>query len=148
VLACWVGDLYNHFNYLFSPPSSAESNADDEELPTGKHQAFKNCNFRTDTIELDELVLAVKSLSSDKACGLDEVVTRILKLHEIHCLFLAMLDNIYLSKKPPAEWLISKLIPVHKKGSESDTNSCRDLALMLYSRILLNKNQKWPRYKS
>jgi hypothetical protein len=57
---------------------STESNADDEELPTGIHQAFKSCNFRTDTIDMDELFLAVKSLSSDKACGLDEVVTQIL----------------------------------------------------------------------
>jgi hypothetical protein len=43
----------------------------------------------------------------DKACGLDEVVTQILKLNDIHCLLLDMLNNIYLSKKPPAEWLIS-----------------------------------------
>jgi hypothetical protein len=28
---------YNHFNNLFSPPSSTESNAADEELPTGIH---------------------------------------------------------------------------------------------------------------
>jgi hypothetical protein len=63
-----------NFNNLLSPPSSAESNADDEELPTGIRQSFsKNCNFRTDTIDMDELVLAVKSLSSDKACGLDKV---------------------------------------------------------------------------
>jgi hypothetical protein len=115
VLAYWVGDLYNHFNNLLCPPSSAESNADDEELPTGIHLAFKNCNFRLDTIDLDELVLAVKSFSSDKACGLDEVVTQILKVNEIHCLLLDMLNNIYLSKKPPAGWLISILIPVHKK---------------------------------
>jgi hypothetical protein len=63
---------------------------------------------------MDELVLAVKSLSSDKACGLDEVVTHILKLNEIHCLLLDMLNNIYLSKKPPAEWLMSKFLFIEK----------------------------------
>jgi hypothetical protein len=46
-----------------------------------------------------ELVLAVKSLSNDKASGLDEVVTQILKVNEGHCLLLDMLDNIYLSKE-------------------------------------------------
>jgi hypothetical protein len=40
---------------------------------------------------MNELVLAVKSLSSDKACGLDEVITQILKLIEIHCLLLDIL---------------------------------------------------------
>jgi hypothetical protein len=54
---------------------------------------------------MDEFVLAVKSLSSDKACGLDEAVTRILYLNEIHCLLLDMLNNIYLLKKSPAECL-------------------------------------------
>jgi Reverse transcriptase (RNA-dependent DNA polymerase) len=132
----------NHFNNLLSPPSSAESNTDTEELPTGIHQAFKDCNFRMETIDTDEIVLAVKFLSSDKACGLDEVVTQILKLNEIHCLLLNILNNIYQSKKPPAEWLISILVPVHKKGSVSDTNNHRGLALMsvtakLYNRILL-----------
>jgi hypothetical protein len=80
---------YTHFKNLLSPPSSAESNTDNEELPTGIHQAFKNCNFRTDTIDMDELVLVVQSsLSSDKTCGLDEVVTLILKLNEftVSCL--------------------------------------------------------------
>jgi hypothetical protein len=55
---------------------------------------------------------------------------------------LNMLNNIYLSQKPPPEWLILILIPVHKKGSVSDTNNYRGLALMSitaesYNRILL-----------
>jgi hypothetical protein len=33
---------------------------------------------------MDELVLAVKSLSHDKACGLYEAVAQFLKLNEIH----------------------------------------------------------------
>jgi hypothetical protein len=87
---------YNHFNNLLSPPSSAESNADNEELPTGIHQAFKDCYLRTET-DMDELVLPVKSSSSDKVCGLDEVVTQIPKLNnEIHCLLLDMLISICL----------------------------------------------------
>jgi hypothetical protein len=54
------------FNDLFSPPYSASNNADNEELPTGIHQAFK------DIIDMDKLVLAVKSLSSDKASGSEQ----------------------------------------------------------------------------
>jgi Reverse transcriptase (RNA-dependent DNA polymerase) len=55
-----------------------------------------------------------------------------------------MLNNIYLSKRPPAEWLISILIPVLKKGTASDANNYRGLALMsvtakLYNRILLTR---------
>jgi hypothetical protein len=60
---------YIHFYNLLSPPSSGESNTDNEELPTGIHQTFKSCNFCTDTIDMNELVLEVESLSSDKACG-------------------------------------------------------------------------------
>jgi hypothetical protein len=50
---------YNHFNNPLSLPSSVESNSSNKELPAGIHQAFKNCNFRTDTIAMDELVLLV-----------------------------------------------------------------------------------------
>jgi hypothetical protein len=62
--------------------------------------------------------------------------------NEIHCLLLNLPNSIYLSKKPPAEWLISILIFVHKKGSLSDSNNYRSLALMsvtakLYDRILI-----------
>jgi hypothetical protein len=83
-------------------------------------------------------------LSSDTACDLNEIVTQLLKLNEIHCLLLDMLNHIYPPKKPPAEWLISILLPVHKKGSVNDTNNYRGLALMsatakLYNRVLLIK---------
>jgi hypothetical protein len=86
----------------------------------------------------------VKSLSSNTACGLDEAVTQILNLNEIQSLLLDMLNNIYLSKKPLAEWLISLLIFAHEKGSVSDTNNYRGLALVsvtakLYNRILLKR---------
>jgi hypothetical protein len=39
-----------------------------------------------------------------------------------------MLNNIYLSKMPPAEWLVTISIPVHNKGSVSDTSNYRGLA--------------------
>jgi hypothetical protein len=57
---------YNHFNNLLSPPTSAESNTGNEDLSRGIDQAFNNQNYRADIIDKDELVLAVKSLSSDK----------------------------------------------------------------------------------
>jgi hypothetical protein len=94
-------------------------------------------NFKMESIRNYRIVILVgilliwmTSLSSDKACGLDEVVTQILKLNEIHCLLLDMLNNVYLSKRPSAEWLTSIFIPVHKNGSVSDTNNYRVLALM------------------
>jgi hypothetical protein len=75
---------------------------------------------------------AVKYLSSDKSSGLDEVGTQILKLTEIHILLLNMLNQISLSNKtPPDEWIISILVPVHKKGSVSDTNEYRGLAALI-----------------
>jgi hypothetical protein len=57
-----------------------------------------------------------------------------------------MLKDIYLSKKPPAAWLISILIPVHKIGSVSDTKNYRGIDLKnvtanLYNRILLIRNR-------
>jgi hypothetical protein len=49
---------------------------------------------------------AVAMMISDKACGLDESVGQKRKLTEIHSLLLDVLNQTYLSKKPPAEWLI------------------------------------------
>jgi hypothetical protein len=51
---------YNHFQNFLSPPSLLR-------VILMKSFHLKNCNYPTDTIDMDELVLVVKSLSSYKA---------------------------------------------------------------------------------
>jgi hypothetical protein len=95
---------------------------------------------------LSELQQAVKSLDCGQACGLDNMITEVLKLNEIHPTLLRILNDILLSKVPPSDWLTSILIPspVFKKGSASECNNYRGIALMsivskLFNRLLADR---------
>ena len=74
-----------------------------------------------------------------KACGLDTICAEVLKLDELHPLFLEILNVILVSKKVPLEWLISVLVPIYKKGSASDCSNYRGIALMSLIAKLFNK---------
>jgi hypothetical protein len=84
-------------------------------------------------------------MSCDKACGLDGIVTEVLKLNEIHITLLKIINEIYNTGHIPSEWLVSVLVPIYKnKGSSSDPNNYRGIALMsivakLFNRLLLER---------
>ena len=126
-----------HFSKLLGAASVDTESID--ELPTGVHPAFNHCRFRVDMFDLDELTSAVESMCCGKACGLDNMVTEVLKLTELHPLLLGILNHVWVTKRPPSEWLTSVLVPILKKGSASDCNNYRGIALMSVAAKLYNK---------
>ena len=93
---------------------------------------------------MDELKFAVKSMQDGKAAGVDEMINEVLKLSDFHPFLLGIINQAYLTKSVPHEWLISLLIPVFKKGDSSNPNNYRGIALMcvcakLYNRLLLER---------
>jgi hypothetical protein len=70
---------------------------------------------------------------------LDNICTEILKLEELHPLFLNVLNEILVSKHVPSDWLTSVLVPVYKNGIASDCSNYRGIALMSIVAKLFNK---------
>ena len=101
-------------------------------------------DYNVELFTLNELQSATKSMSDGKAAGVDELINEILKLEEFHPLLLSIINQAYVTKTVPQEWLISLLIPVFKKGDSTDPNNYRGIALMcvcakLYNRMLLER---------
>ena len=83
-------------------------------------------------------------MQDGKAAGVDELINEVLKLSEFHPLLLNIINQAYVTKTVPAEWHISLLMPVFKKGDSSNPNNYRGIALMcvcakLYNRLLLER---------
>jgi hypothetical protein len=132
----WVA----HFKQLLSPivAPSVKKVVHPNVLPNIK------LVYNTKLFTLDELKFATKAMQDRKAAGVDEMVNEILKLDEFHPVLLNIINQSYVTKSVPLEWLISILIPVFKKGDSSNPNNYRGIALMcvcakLYNRLLLER---------
>jgi hypothetical protein len=130
----WV----SHFTKLLSPTVAPEKKkvVHNPVFP-GIHLPFNTALF---TIE--EIQVAVSSLECGKAPGIDGMINEILKINDFHPMLLDIINQAYVSKKVPLEWLMSVLIPVFKKGDSTDPNNYRGIALMcvcakLYNKLLL-----------
>ena len=100
--------------------------------------------FRTGLFSLEELELALPAMKSNKTPGIDQISAELLKCPEIRETLLSILNYAYVSKKPYTEWLTQFIVPVHKKGSLTDCNNYRGIALMsitakLFNRLILNR---------
>ena len=132
----WV----SHFKQLLNPNVASSTKK------VVHPNAFPNINlvYNIKLFTLDELKCATKAMQDGKAAGVDELVNEILKLSEFHPILLNIINQAYVTKSVPLEWLISLLIPVFKKGDSSDPNNYRGIALMcvcakLYNRLLLER---------
>ncbi len=65
-----------------------------------------------------------------KSCGIDEILSKILKLPSLESKILSILNKAYSSKTLPKEWLISIVVPVPQKGNLSFCKNYRGIALM------------------
>ena len=104
-----------------------------------------NINFMK---EID-VINAVKSLNSNNTEGHDRIPVRII-VDSIELLSkpLAYLFNeIYSTKQLPEQWLISKVIPIHKKGSTSKIENYRPISNLcacskIFEKLILNQIKK------
>ena len=99
----------------------------DDDVYNGKRKVNTNDkNFTT----LENVTKAIKSIKIKNCEGYDRIPQRILSeginylLEPIHKLF----NLIYERKKVPEKWLISKIIPIFKKGSKNEIENYRPIA--------------------
>jgi len=98
----------------------------------------------------DEILRAIKKLGSNKAASIDNVLYKYLKvsvsviINPLNMFFNHILD----SKSFPRSWSTGVIIPIHKKGSQSDPNNYRGITLTscfakLFTVILNDSLKSW-----
>jgi hypothetical protein len=94
----------------------------------------------------NDVLIAMKSLKIKNCEGHDRIPLRILNdgiqflLQPLSMLF----TKIYESKIIPEQWLISKILPIHKKGSTKNIENYRPIANLcscskIFEKLILNK---------
>ena len=109
-----------------------------------KTQISKPLNISTEPFTLQELCVAVKSMSNNKSPGLDNIPTIIWQEPIFHDLLLELCNHTFSTHIPPSAWLKSGIIPVPKKGDLTIATNYRGISLIpiaakIYNKLLLNR---------
>ena len=102
----------------------------------------KNCQMQLNHVSLAKVKKTLKSLSSSKSTGIDELDNYSVKLgadliawpiHHIVCL--SIIQN-----KFPDMWKISKVLPLHKKGDKNELKNYQPVSILSPISKVLEKN--------
>ena len=93
-----------------------------------------------------DIVNSVKSLKVKNSEGYDRIPQRVL-IDGLEILvepLTIFFNKVYMSREIPGQWLISKIIPVNKKGSRSDCANYRPVANLcstskIFEKMILNR---------
>ena len=138
-------DLAEAFaNYFESKVNSLISNANiNQSVYNGITKIRVNEeNFMT----LHNVTKAMKEIKLKNSEGCDRIPQRIL-LDGIEILagpMTTLFNKIYLQKKLPEQWLMSVIIPVHKKGKKDEITNYRPVANLcsgskIFEKLILNR---------
>ena len=101
-----------------------------------------------DFMSMAEVELAIKSIKIKNSEGFDRIPQRVLIEGMAHLLnpLCKLFNFIYCSKTIPDQWRLSKIVPVHKKGSKSEIENYRPVANLcsaskIFERLILQQDQ-------
>jgi hypothetical protein len=104
----------------------------------GKHNLItKEMHLMTE-LEIKEYILSLKIKNTE---GYDRLPQRII-IDGVNILlrpFTGLFDLIYKYKKLPQQWLVSKIIPIHKKGPKHNVENYRPIANLCSSSKFFGK---------
>ena len=145
-LKCWV----DHFEGVMSCEVNV-NNATLESLPVIESCIPESSTVLDDeglccNLSEDEIAVAIKQLKKGKAPGLDEISLEMLRLggeESIRWLKLVS-DVIWREESVPADWRSQLLVPLHKKGSRTNCDNYRGIALLsipskVFAKAILNR---------
>ena len=117
---------------------------------SGQEDGSEEVNLVNSPITLEEIVQCIKSMANGKSCGIDGIVVEMLKASiDITGPYLRHLyNNILASGKFPKQWCKAVLVPIHKKGSMSDPNNYRGIALLsvlgkVFTKVINKRLVNW-----
>ena len=138
--------LADNFNNFFAEKVQKlsagikKSNSDPLLLLKEKMKSL-NIRFKIKTVNENHVTKILKELKAKKSYGQDGITAEILKISaEVLKTPLTHIVNTSISSsKYPTKWKISKLIPLHKKGSKLDMNNYRPLSLLCVAGMVLER---------
>ena len=99
-------------------------------------------NFMTEL----EIIKVVKTLKPKNSEGHDRIPIRIIKdgIQSLIKPLKILFTKVYEQKKIPEQWLISKIIPIHKKGNAADISNYRPISNLcscskIYEKLILSR---------
>ena len=135
-----------HFQELFREKHQTCPNVQQELNECEGQPAFSELDFR---ISPDEITLALSRLKGKASTGKDNISGNLLKhgQNEILPALKIIFNTIFTNVSYPKIWAEKYLIPILKKGDNSDPHNYRGIAVgsslsKLYSLILLNRLEK------
>ena len=97
-------------------------------------------------ISEDEIQVAITQLRDGEAPGDDGISAELLKLGggETICWLTSLFKFIWSSESIPSDWLNHLIVPLHKRGSRSECDNYRGIALLsipskVFTRVILNR---------
>ena len=93
---------------------------------------FINTEFKLRFVHPDEVSKIINSMRSGRSCGLDNIDTFIIKLAQYELLpVITHIINLSIKQsKFPSQWKCAKVVPLYKKGDETEPKNYRPVALL------------------
>ena len=138
-----IEQLCDHFKNMFG--EQTEQNSTDPTLNVNITDDELDCE-----ITITELRSAVFSQNNNKAPGIDNISSEIIKasFEQTSPLLLNLYNKIFQTSTYPSSWGESIITPIFKKGVVNDAQNYRGITLInilakIYSQLLLNRLTKW-----
>ena len=126
-----------HFQDLLGKPPQTDEQTEIVNI------AANELKIRKGPFQMDELSIAINSIKSGKACGLDGIPAEVWKLKDFQHILLDCCNGVYLQDTITA-WTEGCLLPFPKKGDLSTAKNYRGITLTpiaakIYNLLLLNR---------
>ena len=124
-------------NLLGNPP-----NIDGSDTPI--RTVFDTLSIRDDTFDMQEYLMAKKSIKCGKSCGDDGITPEFLKYVDLDDVILGFINKAYTTRELPQEWKTLIIVPVPKSGDLTKPDNYRGISLIslvmkLYNRMIMNR---------
>ena len=124
-------------NVLGNPPNIDGSD-------TLIEQVFGKLSIRDDPFDMEEYIVAKRTIKCGKSCGDDGITPEFLKYVGLDDIILGFINKAYSSNDLPREWKTLIIVPVPKSGDLTKPDNYRSISLIslvmkLYNRMILNR---------
>ena len=117
---------------------------------SGEEAGNEDLQLLNEPITTEEILKCIKEISSGKAPGIDGIIIEMLKssAHITEPYLRHLYNAVLTTGKFPKQWCQAVIAPLHKKGSKSDPNNYRGIALLsvlgkIFAKIINNRLVTW-----